>query len=149
MARRFVRVTLREWDAEHYEWTAEALMSELATNAVIHARTDFLISLQLTADSLVLAVTDGSVLLPKRRRFETTATTGRGIRLVEDLATSWSAVVKGDTKVVSCVIVRSDSAGRRQTPSDNVIDIVALLDGFGADDEEGNMPDSRDIKGAA
>jgi hypothetical protein len=57
--------------------------------------------------------------------------------------------VKGNTKVVSCVIVRSDSAGRRQTPSDNVIDIVALLDGFDADDEEGNMPNSRDIKGAA
>ena len=81
---------LREWDADIYEWTAEALMSELATNAVIHARTDFRIALQLTAESLILEVSDGSALLPKRRRFESTATTGRGIRLVEDLATSWS-----------------------------------------------------------
>ena len=140
---------LREWDAEHYEWTAEALTSELATNAVIHARTDFRVALQLTAESLVLEVTDGSALLPKRRRFESTATTGRGIRLVEDLATSGSAVVSGIEKIVSCVILRTDSAGRRQTPSDNVVDMVALLDRFAERDEDGDISDARAATGAA
>ena len=147
VARRFVRTTLRDWGAQSYEWTAEALVSELATNAVIHARTDFLVVLMLSDDALVLDVADGSPLVPKLRRFESTATTGRGIRMVEALATSWSATVTNGRKVVSCVIARADSAGRLQSPGENVLDIVALLDRFAAEDDTFGTP--RDVVGAA
>lgn len=38
-ARRFVRRTLSSWGASDFEWAASLVVSELATNAVLHAGT--------------------------------------------------------------------------------------------------------------
>lgn len=137
VARRFVRATLTGWAADQYDWTAEALVSELATNAVIHARTDFRVVLTLDDTCLRLEVADDSPLPPVRRRFESTATTGRGMRLVEDLSSSWSVVVDGGSKVVACVIALADAGGRLPSDAEAVVDIAALLADFDADEHDG------------
>ncbi|MCU1676336.1 MAG: putative anti-sigma regulatory factor, serine/threonine protein kinase [Frankiales bacterium] len=140
VARRFVRTTLSDWDADSYEWTTTTLVSELATNAVLHAGTDFRVTLTLHADSVLLEVADGSPLLPVRRRFESTATTGRGMRLVEDLAQSWSVTVDGTNKVVACFVAKlsGDDVARSREDGAHadgpVTDISALLAQFADDD---------------
>lgn len=143
VARRFVRATLAGWGADRYAWAAEAIVSELATNAVIHARTAFRVSLHINDDALTIEVGDSSPLPPVRRRFEATATTGRGMRLVDDLSTRWFVTPAPGGKVITCVLARADSGGRLSDsePSGAVVDIAALLaqiDDEGEDDRAAN-----------
>jgi len=62
--------------------TAELLVSELVTNAVVHARTSIDLLITAGADGLRVAVRDGSTHLPSRRHYGRAATTGRGLELV-------------------------------------------------------------------
>ena len=67
--------------------TAKLLVSELASNAVLHARSPFQVSMSQHDHSLTIAVTDGSEVRPAPG--EVTATGGRGLHLVEALANDW------------------------------------------------------------
>jgi anti-sigma regulatory factor (Ser/Thr protein kinase) len=109
-ARRFVRDLLSRWHASDYEWTAAQVVSELVTNAVIHARTAFVLTLSLDATVLRISVTDTSPRRPVRRRYSDEATTGRGLALVERLAGRWGVSLDGERKTVWCELT-SDSPG--------------------------------------
>ena len=81
--------------------TALLLTSEVVTNAVLHARTD--VNLTVHADSGVrVEVSDRSAALPRPRRHAAESITGRGLDLVEALATSHgvSPAVDGAGKTV-------------------------------------------------
>ena len=106
-ARAFVASTLAGWDADEYEWPALLVVSELATNAVLHAQTAYEVQLILEPDSLSIEVRDGSVLAPGRRRYAADATTGRGMRLVTDVSTGWDVEVVQTGKIVRCALPRS------------------------------------------
>ena len=87
--RRFVRRALaQEVPADRLQ-TAELLASELATNAILHARTDFDLRLCLTGRMLRVAVTDGSSRPPSPIVVDGDATSGRGLRLLDLLSTRW------------------------------------------------------------
>jgi anti-sigma regulatory factor (Ser/Thr protein kinase) len=66
------------------------LANELVSNAVVHARTDVLLRLELRGDLLHIAVRDGS---PRLLRLvaapDPQAQGGRGLWLVEQLASGW------------------------------------------------------------
>jgi hypothetical protein len=62
------------------------LVSELATNAVIHARTPYRIAVSHEGDTVRVGVPDLSAVIPRRRAYGLDATTGRGLRLVATLA---------------------------------------------------------------
>lgn len=65
-------------------------VSELATNAVIHARTPFTLRIVRRGSGTVrVSVTDGSVAVPVRQERRPDAAGGRGISIVEDLASEW------------------------------------------------------------
>jgi anti-sigma regulatory factor (Ser/Thr protein kinase) len=65
------------------------VVSELATNAVAHAQTPFVVTLSL-ADQLVLVVIqDTSTSVPVRRSPEVTDLSGRGLMIVELLSQDW------------------------------------------------------------
>lgn len=67
--------------------TAELLVSEVVTNAVVHAATDIEVSVTMLDDGGVrVEVSDGSPHLPARRQYALTAGTGRGMQLVDELA---------------------------------------------------------------
>lgn len=85
-ARRFVRDTLRGWDADDYDFGAPLVVTELATNAALHARTPFSVRLELRPDVLVIEVSDSSPRLPQSRHYSAHATTGRGLSLVGTLS---------------------------------------------------------------
>lgn len=77
------------------------LVSELVTNAVLHAGTAVHVAASVYPDRVIVAVSDDdphhSPLRPDRGPM---ATSGRGMRLVELLASSWGVEVLSSSKVV-------------------------------------------------
>lgn len=63
--------------------TATLLVSELVTNAIVHARTQIALQVVAGAAGLRVAVGDGSPTLPSQRHYGRSATTGRGLALVD------------------------------------------------------------------
>ncbi|MGA3217895.1 MAG: ATP-binding protein [Acidimicrobiales bacterium] len=101
-ARRFVRQTLLGWDAEAWEYQASALVTELASNAVLHARTPFAVELSYDGRQLRLCVSDRSERLPLHKPHSPEATTGRGLDLVRALSASWGVDRHASGKTVWC-----------------------------------------------
>jgi anti-sigma regulatory factor (Ser/Thr protein kinase) len=100
IARRFVSSTLRGWGCDALVETAVLLVSEVVTNAVLHARSDLEVSVRLVDDEVRVEVTDGSPAEPQRRTAGQTATTGRGLALVEACARRWGVAERPGGKAV-------------------------------------------------
>ncbi|MBV8982268.1 MAG: response regulator, partial [Acidimicrobiia bacterium] len=88
-ARRFVDETLRRWHCDELFDEVALLTSELVTNAILHAHSDIDLSVSMTADVIRIDVVDHSASLPAPRTASDEDTSGRGLGLVEALATSW------------------------------------------------------------
>lgn len=100
-ARRFVAGTLASWGADGAVESVELLVSELVTNSVLHAGTPVDLTLACENGLLHVEVHDDSPAIPRPRRFHAEAATGRGLRLVESIATRWGVEkVPDDGKVV-------------------------------------------------
>jgi anti-sigma regulatory factor (Ser/Thr protein kinase) len=86
--RRMVAETLPGLDPP----TAEAvtlMVSELATNSVQYAGTDFTVTIERLPRRIRIAVTDAGPGEPVMRAPTPTEPTGRGLRIVERLSDSW------------------------------------------------------------
>ena len=82
---------------------AELCASELATNAVVHARTEIELHVEVLGDRIRLEVRDFSKVVPRQVLHSVRATTGRGLDLVRVLAQDWGVtLVEDDGKVVWC-----------------------------------------------
>ncbi len=79
---------------------ATLLVSEVVTNAVLHARTELRLVVGWNGDRVRVEVMDHSPALPAPRRFTELTSTGRGMHLVDEVATTWGADHKDDGKVV-------------------------------------------------
>ena len=101
-ARAFVRRVLVDWELEDLVETVALLTSELATNAVLHARTDFAVLLTREAEDVRVDVLDRSAVQPQRRHNSLEAATGRGVALIDRLASGWgsTALLHGYAKSV-------------------------------------------------
>lgn len=109
-ARQFLADTLVSWGDGDYEFAAVLLLSELVTNAVLHARTDVVVRLTRLDDAVRIDVRDGSTRAPMARNYAADATTGRGLTLVDTLAREWGVDVEVDGKIVWCVIAAPDAS---------------------------------------
>ena len=101
-ARGFLTEQLHAWHVEPLEWVAAQVVSELATNAVIHAGTAFTVVLTLADGELRVEVRDGSRRIPRQRHYGVSATTGRGLALVGALSQEWGIERGDDGKTVWC-----------------------------------------------
>lgn len=99
-ARRFVSATLASWGFESLEDAAILLANELVANVVLHAGTDLDVLLRRPKGRLRVEVHDHDRRLPTRKHYSVTATTGRGLGLVDDLARDWGAETTAGGKVV-------------------------------------------------
>jgi anti-sigma regulatory factor (Ser/Thr protein kinase) len=92
-ARRFVLSALggsSSIDDEMLLQSASLVTSELAANAVIHARTDYEVAVDVAADDQVhISVADTSPSLPVLRPPSPYSLGGRGLLLVDELSSSW------------------------------------------------------------
>lgn len=70
---------------------AVLLVSELATNAFLHARSPFTVSAALEANAVRVEVEDESAQLPAVGHPDPEAAGGRGMFLVEALACCWGS----------------------------------------------------------
>jgi CheY-like chemotaxis protein len=108
-ARRFVRGVLEDADRALVE-DVELLVSELVTNAVVHATSAPRLEVRLSADVVHVAVHDADPSLPVKRAPDADRPGGRGLQLIERLASRWDAAAHEDGKVVWFEIDRSDRA---------------------------------------
>lgn len=140
-ARRFVTQTLRRWQLDQAADAAEMLVSEVVTNAVLHARTEFTVEVTRAdfgaGDVVRVRVVDASSALPRQRNYEADSTTGRGIRLVETLSARWgvesliSVAGGGPGKAVYFDVPVDGDDGRSFAEWDSKLDADVLLAQFG------------------
>jgi serine phosphatase RsbU (regulator of sigma subunit)/anti-sigma regulatory factor (Ser/Thr protein kinase) len=96
-ARRTARQTLHDWDLEHLADAVMLTVSELVTNAVVHARTPATLRLSLRGHVLRVGVSDlAPESRPAVRVAEDTAVNGRGLALVDAVADRWGVDAPGD-----------------------------------------------------
>ncbi len=89
-ARRLVRAHCQSVHADAAATDdATLLASELVTNAVIHARTPLHLTVEVTGRTLRVCVQDRHPALPRPRQYSLDRATGRGLRLLETLASAW------------------------------------------------------------
>lgn len=101
--------------------TAGLLVSELVTNAVLHAATSLAVSVHRFDDRIRVDVADGSPAFPSPRDYGVDATTGRGLTLLEVLPTAWGVEAFPWGKVVWF-----------ELPVDTTLDVPAALSSSGA-----------------
>lgn len=99
MVRQFVR-DLEWWKDDDSDMRLSLLVSELATNAVLHARTSFAVQVTMTPTVIRVSVTDGSPILPERRNYSFLHPTGRGLHLVDSLSDRWGVNLEPPGKTV-------------------------------------------------
>jgi anti-sigma regulatory factor (Ser/Thr protein kinase) len=88
-ARALVRGALHDWGRDDLTDTAVLLVSELATNVVLHARTPYAVVVTRTGSGLRCDVLDDAAAPAAVRDNDVAAATGRGLALVRELADSW------------------------------------------------------------
>lgn len=99
-ARQFVRDRLTSWEATEHLDAAVLIASELVTNAILHARTSISLRVAVEDTAVRIEVYDENPRLPALSPCPPEATSGRGLALVTNLATSWGIENRADGKVV-------------------------------------------------
>jgi anti-sigma regulatory factor (Ser/Thr protein kinase) len=101
-ARRFVTDQLAMWGYATLTADAALLTSELVTNAVAHGAEPYAVEVVDLDDGVLVTVEDAAhEAVPAPRRQGSEAESGRGLAIVDSIATAWgTSAVPGDGKVV-------------------------------------------------
>ena len=75
-------------------------LAEVATNAVVHARTPFTVSVGRQGELVHVEVADGNPDLPVPKAASLQAPTGLGLRIVDEISTRWGAEATPEGKTV-------------------------------------------------
>lgn len=132
-ARHFIESILAGWHLRELGWTATLIVSELAANAALHARGEqFSVEVSTEPGGVRLQITDASVRPPQQRTYSDDATTGRGLKLVSELAHEWGVEPTPGGKTVWAVLRTGVASGDDADESD----IDGVLTAFAGDDGE-------------
>ena len=80
--------------------TAVLLTSEIVTNAFLHGRSGARLTVMTCGDRLRIEVGDDNSRLPHREEPDRDALNGRGLAIVDTLASDWGSAQRDDGKVV-------------------------------------------------
>ena len=116
VARRFLAELCDEWGLQALVDDAQLALTELVSNAVLHAATPVTVSVSCVEDVLEISVFDGSPVLPVPRRVDEVpsdddgtrphvqdageSARGRGLLLVDALVAEWGISPQSDGKAV-------------------------------------------------
>ena len=119
-ARTMIRECLARHGREDLVETAELLVSEIVTNALVHAGTTIEVAFSFVGGGLRVEVTDGSPHEPARRGYGPSAGTGRGLMLLEDMVDAWGVTPRDLGKTVWFQITSRDpsTADTEPVPTD-------------------------------
>ena len=93
-ARHFVRNVVNSWRlSEFASGDVELLTSELVGNAIRYGEAPFTVIVRYDGQRCRVEVGDGSPELPRRQQPSEDAVGGRGIQIVDDVATDWGVLV--------------------------------------------------------
>ena len=99
-ARHFVAERLIAWGRDAYVDDASIVVAELATNAVLHARSEFIVAVSAHGDTVRVSVRDASPRLPATQEPASYSISGRGLVLVAAVAQRWGTELLPDGKLV-------------------------------------------------
>ncbi len=99
-ARRLLRDALPEEASEDAVDAAALALSEIVTNALVHAGTEMRLRVILAPSAVRVELADGSAHLPLPRDYSRAAGTGRGLHMVTEVVDQWGAHHDEDGKVV-------------------------------------------------
>ncbi|MGH3371896.1 MAG: ATP-binding protein [Nocardioidaceae bacterium] len=88
-AREFLALHLEEHHLSHLQDDMRLVVSELATNAMLHARTPFTVYLSGDDTSVLLTVVDGSASVLVHVTADDLDDGGRGLSIVDALSHGW------------------------------------------------------------
>ena len=94
-AREFICQHLVAHDLLYLVEDVRLVASELATNAMVHARTPFIVTLSELDGVVLVDIRDGSASVPVRTRPQVGDRGGRGMMLVELLSHEWGVSTDG------------------------------------------------------
>jgi anti-sigma regulatory factor (Ser/Thr protein kinase) len=117
-ARRFIQARSAAWSFPDSAGSQlELIGSELVTNAVLHARTELTLTLELRDRLVRISVEDRSRAPATLRHYQADALTGRGLGVVAALSERWGVSAAPDGKVVWAEVVASgDEPGAGDAP---------------------------------
>lgn len=99
-AREVMEAALQPWGDEEATEVAVLLTTELVTNAIVHAQTDFALRVSTHSERLRVEVSDSSSDPPRLIAVHGLEDHGRGLHLVDVLSQSWGVDWRNDHKVV-------------------------------------------------
>jgi anti-sigma regulatory factor (Ser/Thr protein kinase) len=114
-ARRFVAATLDNVPSEVVDSVA-LMVSELATNAVEHAASEFELVVEHDTDRVLVTVSDRGGGRPRARHPQASDPSGRGLQIVGALADEWGECAPTGAwqkSVWFSVVLRQSSSTRR------------------------------------
>lgn len=76
------------------------VVSEVVTNAILHARTTFCVTVTVEEKAIRVDVHDGSADIPVRKLYDPTAATGRGLQIIDAMADRWGVLMQPSGKTV-------------------------------------------------
>jgi anti-sigma regulatory factor (Ser/Thr protein kinase) len=97
-ARSFVAAALPEVDG--LDSRVALAVSEVASNAILHARTPFTVCVRVEPNRVRVEVTDRDPRVPVPQQYAADSVTGRGLAIVEQLTDRWGADGRDDDKTV-------------------------------------------------
>ncbi len=99
-ARGFALGMLEPWRGEQLAGDTALVVTELATNAVLHAGSAFSVSLALSGGAIRISVSDTLPLGPAGEDKQLTAASGHGLGVVAAMATRWGVETVPSGKAV-------------------------------------------------
>ncbi len=117
--RRVVTSMLNQAGRPELAESAELLVSEVLTNALVHAGTTIGLSASVLDAGVRVEVSDGSPTMPVNRGYTTLAATGRGLNLVMHMADRWGVEkVAGGKKVWFEIDELTETDGAATSPAE-------------------------------
>ena len=99
-ARRLVAEAVAGTPYEDLTHSAEVAVSELVTNALVHAGTEIEVQVSIDPRGVLVEVHDGNPQAPMRRSHSRQSGTGRGLHLVDGMVDEWGIAHRDRGKVV-------------------------------------------------